>query len=209
MTTPNQFNTEKIRLGADGVWYHGGVEITHERTVAMFFKNVTFTRGRYFLTGEQKPVPIEVEDVAYFIRDVNRRGATDYEITISNGKKETLNVATLDVDSQDRPYCRVDNGRVRARFDRKAYYELMKDLSEQAGFYGLLRDGMFYPIQRKEKPQPKVVATPVPVPVKKSAKKIPNKKLKPSGSKFKTQSKAKRLTHKKIKPLKKPAKKKR
>jgi hypothetical protein len=162
-------------------------------------------KGRYFLTGEKKPVFIEVEDVAFFVRGLNRPSKLDYEITLSDGSREALDPHTLDVGPENRFYCRVKDGRIKARFDRKAYYELMKDLTEESGFYGLKRDGLFYPIQRKEdRSVEKATAKPPVVPTKpaKKEKKVSNAKSKSKPTKSKPSKKVvKKAASKSIKKI--------
>lgn len=143
-----------IRLSSEGVWYHDSVEVTHERTVDLFFKSLIFRDGKYYLIGEKEPVPVEVEDTAYFIRglDKNRDG---YAVTVSDGTSEPLALSSLDTGAENQLYCRVhDQGSLnqahRAKFERKVYYELMKDLLERDGYYGLTVSGVFYPIKAKE-----------------------------------------------------------
>lgn len=148
MNEIEKYMKEKIRLTSEGNWYHGDVEITHERTKKLFFKSLVYEKGKYFLVGEKIPVPVEVEDVGYFIRDINRVGKTDYEIALSDGTKEKLDPTTLDVGAENQLYCDVKESGAKAKFERKVYYELLRDLKEKEGYYGLERDGQFYPIQR-------------------------------------------------------------
>lgn len=212
MSALQKYQNEKIRLTAEGKWLHGKVEITHERTLDLFFKSVQCAKGRYFLTGEKKPVPIEVEDVAFFVRGLERPSKTDYEITLSDGSREALDPRTLDVGSENRLYCRVKDGQVKARFERKVYYDLMKDLTEESGFYGLKRDGLFYPIERKadreaQNAAAKTVAPPAkPADAKKPAPKAKSAKPAKKIAKAKPRSKLKSKPAK-SKPAKKAAKK--
>lgn len=138
-------NFEKIKLKSDGLWYHGDTEITHKRTVELFYKSVLYKDGKYFLTGEKKPVPIEVEDVAYFVRSIKKK-KQGFEITLSDGSKQELDITTIDMGLHNQLYCDVQNG-APARFDRKVYYQLMKSLTVQNKYYGLEVDGVFYPLQ--------------------------------------------------------------
>jgi hypothetical protein len=165
MTSVAKYADEKITLTADGRWLHGSVEITHERTRELFFKSIGCRGGKFFLAGEKTPVPIVVEDTPYFVRRWEHGDSGWGTIVLSDGERESLAPATLDVGRDDRFYCRVKEGRFPALFDRSVYYELAKNLTEKDGFYGLVRDGAFYPLKRKGEP-----SSSVPVPsVKKSA----------------------------------------
>jgi len=139
---------KSIRLSTDGIWYDNEIEITHKRTVDLFFKSVYEKQGAYFLKGEKKPVPIVVDDVAYFVRVLDRIKG-EFIIKLSDKTKETLDISTLDVGSQNQLYCQVKNNVSKARFERKVYYQLMKYLDERDGYYGLLLDGVFFPVQSK------------------------------------------------------------
>lgn len=145
-------NSDTIHLSAEGVWSQGGEEITHERTQELFFKSILFKNGKYFLTGEKSPVEIKVEDTPYFVRSIGREDE-GYTVKLSDGTSEALDLATLDVGGGNALYCRVKGGGLRAKFERKVYYEITKDLEERDGFFGLNVGGVFYPIRRKEEPK--------------------------------------------------------
>jgi hypothetical protein len=198
MSDLKQYMTEKIRLAADGTWFHGDTEITHQRTLDLFFKNVTQQNGKYVLTGEKQPVPIIVEDTAYFVRDLTRKTGGRYEVKLSNGEKEDLNPETLDVGSENQLYCFIKGGKLKARFDRKVYNELMKDLDEREGFYGLSYDGVFYPIKRVKDLQPTAEASATVAAKPTTAKSAPVK-AKPVQAK---PTKIKKAKAKKMKPKK-------
>ncbi len=183
--------TKNIRLSTEGVWTHEGVEITHQRTVKLFFKNIYQEKdGLFYLSGERLPVPVEVEDVGFFVTDIssNKNG---FKITLSDGSTEILDIASLDVGKHNKLYCKIKEGKAWARFYRKVYYELMKSLDKREGYYGLVIGDLFYPVQsieeekryeeaakqkRKEenKAKLKIVKTPASKPAK--AKKKPVKK---------------------------------
>lgn len=138
-------NFEDIRLTADGTWCHGDVEITHKRTVDLFWKSVYYQDGSYFLSGEKVPVSIIVEDVAYFVQAMDKK-AGSYQLKLSDGRKEKLDIKSLDIGRDHALYCRLQNG-APARFERKVYYQLMKDLKEREGYFGFEVEGLFYPVQ--------------------------------------------------------------
>lgn len=139
---------EPIRLTGEGEWYQGSVEITHERTKELFFKSLIYKDGQYYLTGEKEPVPVVVEDAAYFVRQLEK-GAEGYQIALSDGTRETLDVASLNFGSENELYCRSKNGTAKAKFLRPVFYELMQGLVEREGYLGLLIGEMFYPLKGK------------------------------------------------------------
>lgn len=139
---------EPIRLTGEGEWYQGSVEITHERTKELFFKSLIYKDGQYYLTGEKEPVPVVVEDAAYFVRQLEK-GAQGYQIALSDGTREVLDVASLNFGSENELYCRSKNGSTKAKFLRPVFYQLMQDLVEREGYLGLLIGETFYPLKGK------------------------------------------------------------
>jgi hypothetical protein len=136
----------KIILSAEGNWTYDGETVTHERTVEDLFRRVYCEDGSYYLTGEKMPVPVIIEDVAFFVRDINQT-PEGYRLNLSNGTTEILDPSTLDIGSANRLYCQVGPVRAKARFDRKVYNEFMKALTERDGYYGLAINGIFYPLR--------------------------------------------------------------
>jgi len=195
----------KIRLTGEGVWLHDGVEITHKRTVELFFKSVLYKKGKYFLTGEKVPVPITVDDVAIFVRGIKNRNG-HVVLKLSNGLEENLDISSVDVGEGNQLYCLTQNGDVPAKFERKVYYELMKNLKEIDGYYGLEIGGLFYPVQSVKRAK-ELEAEEKLAKVKKTVKKVAVKK-KVVKKKVAKKKPAKKKAVKKKAPKKKPAKKK-
>lgn len=188
----NKYDLEEIRrlsghitLTAEGLWLHEGQEITHERSCALLFKSLYENNGQWFLSGDQQPVPVHIEDTPYFVRQL-KKSSSAYELVLSDGSVEKLDPATLHFNTRDQPNCLVKKSCHAARLTRQVYYELMKDLVEREGYYGLLQDGVFYPLKHTEKravqaPRPKapllrVVKTKAPAAVAKKSKKTLRKK---------------------------------
>lgn len=180
---------EPIRLTKDGDWYHGDGEVTHKRTIALFFKSVIFKNGKYYLTGEKKPVPFEVEDVAYWVKGLKKQPG-GYAIKLSNETEEDLNISSLNSHPDNGFYCEIANG-APAKFERKVYYELMKKLVKKQGYLGLEIDDVFYPLQLASTA---AKATPA---KKKAKKKAPAKKKSAPRKATQTKKKAKKKTPKK------------
>ena len=146
MNSQPRIKKEEIRLSADGVWYHGDTEVTHERTVEMFFKNIYEQGGHYFLKGEAQPVPVNVDDVAFFVKSIDLSD-DQFIIRLSDGSTEILDITSLDVGKNNQLYCRVKNSRTPAKFERSVYHGMMNFFAERDGYYGLVLDGVFYPVR--------------------------------------------------------------
>lgn len=174
-----KLNTDNIRLSAEGVWLHDDVEITHQRTVEMLFKSILVKNGKYFLSGEKKPVPFVVDDVAFFVKGISEKNG-GLVLKLSDDSQETLVVSTLDIGPDNQFYCFIKSGSVKAKFERKVYYELMKKLDQRDGYYGLVLQDKFYPVQsvsQIKENSPGSGESPAKKVAKKSAKKIKAKKI--------------------------------
>lgn len=155
--------TAKIRLSREGEWFQGTQPITHERTLELFNRSVMRQESGYCLSGEKQPVPIEVEDTAFFVRGLDRsdRG---YVIHLIDGSVEELDLKTLSFGQENELYCQIKNGSEKAKFLRAPFYEIMKDLVEESGYFGLRSMELFYPLKRVAPPPQEVPVVKAAVP---------------------------------------------
>jgi len=161
----------KIELKADGTWMHDGKIVTHERTCQDLFQRIYFDEGAYYLTGENIRVPVIVEEAAYFVRSLER-APEGYKIGLSNGTTEILDLTKLDIGKSDALFAKVTEQNVPAKFERKTYNDIMKDLSERDGYYGLTAKGLFYPLKPVKEAVVEVLAPKVVETIKKPVKKL-------------------------------------
>ena len=68
-------------------------------------------------------------------------------ISVDLEKRVPDAIGTVDVGTDHQLYCWIKSGSVKAKFERKVYYELMKKLTEKDGYYGLVLHDKFYPVQ--------------------------------------------------------------
>lgn len=211
-----------IRLSSDGSWFHDGIEITHERTIDLFNRSIYADGDHYFLKGDAVPVPVQVDDVAFFVRSI-KKSNDGFEAMVSDGSSVKLDLKKLDVGTDFQLYCYLEKQKSWAKFERKVYMELMKHLDQRDGYYGLTVDDVFYPVyseaaaneaerMRQEKEKKSAVQE-----VKKSqtakvtkSKSVPQKKepVKSKGiQKAAQKSSAKKSTPPKSKTKKSPVKK--
>lgn len=138
-----------IRLDGEANWYQGEYPVLHDRTIQFLYKNIARDpEGKYYLTGEDKPVYFEVEDVPYWIVKIERTIA-GYLITLTDESVELLNPHTLWTGKKNALYCLVKGGRHPAKFFRAPYYEITKNLQQKGGRFYLLFGGKKYAIQKK------------------------------------------------------------
>lgn len=226
--TRRRDENDTIRLDAEGNWYYGAYPVLHERTIQFLHKNIARSpEGRFYLTGEDKPVYFTVEDAPYQVLKVQRTIA-GYLVTLTDENMDLLDDDSIWKGKKDEAlYCLVKGGTMSAKFSRPAYYDIMKDLKQVGAKYQLAFGNQKYPIQDqppkrfldleveaarnaqssksksksksvKKAPAKKAAAPKPAAPVK--AKKAPAKKAK-SAPKAAVKKKA-------AKPLKKAAKKK-
>lgn len=178
---------DTIRLDPEGNWYQGEFPILHERTVQYLFKNIAAgDDGRYYLTGEDKPIFIRVEDVPFWITKVERTIA-GYLVTLTDGSIELLDLDTLWSGKKNALYVLVKGRKYPAKFFRPPYYEIAKDIQQKGGAFHLLFGGKKFPIsktppiQLKKQPKEKSPKRPRKSTKRKKpakAKKGPKKKMK-------------------------------
>lgn len=134
-----------ITLGSEGIWLHDAEEVTHERTQALLFRCLYEDQGQWFLSGEKVPVPVTVEDTPYFVVGLTK----SHELKLSDGSREPFDPATLHFSAGGEPNCLVKDSCYPARIKRPVYYELMKNLTERQGYFGMEWQGLFYPLKYK------------------------------------------------------------
>lgn len=125
-------------LDKEGRWFHEGVEITHERTLLLFRRNLQRNQdGTYVLRIGLECAEVEVEDTPYTVKSVTVRGGDGgvpigYLLHLNDGTVEALAPETLTVTPDNVLYCTVKDSDARARFLRPAYYQLCAHLSGDA-----------------------------------------------------------------------------
>lgn len=144
-------------IDREGRWLHEGVEITHERTVALFFRSLKRDpSGRYYIEVGPEQATVIVEDTPYVIRRVEESKSSDgviegFTVFLNDSTSEPLDMGSLEVGPDEVLYCSVKGGAFRARFLRAPYYHLAGHIEEDAGTGGYcLRVGdRGYPIRRR------------------------------------------------------------
>lgn len=185
---------ENIRLDGEGNWFQSDYPILHERTIQFLYKNIELDEeGRYYLTGEDKPIYFKVEEVPYWVTKIERTIA-GYLITLTDGSIELLSLDHLWVNPKKNTlYCAVKGGRIPAKFFRAAYYDLATDLEKDASGFHLNFRSKQYRIMTSS---PKSVLIPgqriKPKPASSADKAAKEKKPKPSRTKVAVRIKQKK-----------------
>jgi hypothetical protein len=114
-----------FRIDRDGTWYHEGIEVTHPGVLRNLYANLRAEGEAYHLQAGPLRVPVQVDDAPFVVVRVERSGdpvaATAH---LSDGTREPLELGTLTLTARDVPYCRVKNGRFRARLSVAAWLQI-------------------------------------------------------------------------------------
>jgi hypothetical protein len=124
---------EEIRLDRHGRWHHQGTLITHRRIVDLLNTHIERTPGGSWLirVGEHAH-PIVVEDTPYFVRWFEK-GPEGILVHLSDGTSEPLDPGSISYEGPGRLYCKVKQGKFRARFQHAPYHDLLVELTERRG----------------------------------------------------------------------------
>ncbi len=144
----NAHNSDGIRLDEEGNWFQGDYPILHERTFRYLHKHIAQdAEGHYYLTGEDKPIYFNVEDVPYWVVKLERT-MVGYLITLTDESIELLDPNTLWTGKKGTLYCLVKGRSFGARFNRAPYYEATKELEQKGNKFFVTVAGKKYSIQQ-------------------------------------------------------------
>jgi hypothetical protein len=132
-------------LDRNGRWFHEGIEITHERTLKLFFRSLSRgADGTYCIRVGRESAVVDVEDTPFLVAavtvlDGHGSSSPAYRILLNDGTEEDLDPTTLSIEKDNIMYCGVKKGEARARFLRAAYYQLCAHIEyeEEADRYVL------------------------------------------------------------------------
>lgn len=140
-----------IRFGRDGLWYADGQPIENRRIANLFSRHVECADdGTYKLRIGPEEVSILVDDTPHVVVSVALHADESLDITLNDDTVEPLDTRSLEVGADEVLYCKVKEGRERARFLRPAYYQLAPYIVETApGQFGFRKGRATHAIQRR------------------------------------------------------------
>ncbi len=144
-------HTSTLSFRSDGRWYADDEPVVHERLARLFSRYLrrNGAGGFEIWIDERYHADVEVEDTPYVVTMVDVDDVAGVSIDLNDGTAEALDPGTLHVGRSEVLYCRVKDGRERARFLRPAYYQLAHFIEETApGRFQLRCGGTTYPIER-------------------------------------------------------------
>ncbi|MGC9965517.1 MAG: hypothetical protein ABSE08_08930 [Syntrophobacteraceae bacterium] len=131
-----ELRSSGIQVDEDGDWFHDGNKIFRPEILeALYSKLEQMPTGQFFLADLNGPCPIDVADTPFVVSRVDlERDESGHEriiIRLKNiAKFEILDPDTLATGKGNVLYCRVFDGRFRARFSRPAYYQFAEFIRE-------------------------------------------------------------------------------
>lgn len=144
-----------IYVDKDGNWFHKGAPLVHRGLIGFFYQLLdTDPQGCYIIRLQNQICRLEVEDTPFvivrtdFVSAERNMGRAAYMLRLIDGTQEELDPAGLFVGSENVLYCKVKEGRFKARFARCAYYQLAEYIRPdyEAGKYVLPLNHKTYPI---------------------------------------------------------------
>jgi hypothetical protein len=142
-------HTSKLTFRSDGRWYADEDPVVHERLALLFSRYVRRkpSGGYEIFIDERYHADVDIEDTPYVVTSVDTGAIGRFTVELNDGTAEVLNPDSLQVGAKDVLYCRVKDGSERARFLRKAYYQLANFIEEVgAGRFQLRCGGITHPI---------------------------------------------------------------
>ena len=142
---PSTWKLPRIRIDADGVWFHEDEEVTHPRILAELREGLRADGDGYYLLAGPVRVPVEVADTPFVVVRVEPEGA-DLALVLNDLSREILTPETLRFGARGAPYCRVKDGRFEARMSRAAAYQLLQHVEAGASPPSLVLGERRYPL---------------------------------------------------------------
>jgi uncharacterized protein len=139
----------KISFRRDGRWYSDEEPIDNPRIALLFSRSLKQNAdGSYYLQVAEERAPVTIEDTPYVVKTVEDDGQGGFIVMTNDDEREPLDPSTLEVGRDNVLYCRVKQGRFRARFLRPAYYHLSANFFADDGeHFSLVVRGCRYSIR--------------------------------------------------------------
>jgi hypothetical protein len=144
-------HTDKLSFRADGRWYADDEPVVHRKLASLFSRYLRRKQGGGYeiWIDDRYHADVEIEDTPYAVVGVDADPADRLYVELNDGSTERLSTDTLEVGANDVLYCRVKEGRERARFLRPAYHQLADRIGQaRDGGYSLRCGGTEHPIRR-------------------------------------------------------------
>ncbi|HTY54617.1 MAG TPA: DUF1285 domain-containing protein [Candidatus Binataceae bacterium] len=138
----------KISFRRDGNWYVNDERIDNQRIALLFSRSIQRAPdGHYFLQVGDEHASISVEDTPYAVKSIQGDARQGFSVVLNDESVEPLDPESLTIGADNVLYCKVKQGKFRARFLRPAYYHLSDcvQADERGGFFFVMA-GKRYPL---------------------------------------------------------------
>ena len=127
MTTsdPSTWKPPRLRIDADGDWFHEDEAVTHEGILASLRAALEVDATGHFIQIGPVRVPVEVVDAPFAVVRLTPDG-DGFALILNDLTREPLDPASLRLGAGEAPYCRVKGGKFAARFNRAAAWQLLQ-----------------------------------------------------------------------------------
>ena len=149
---PSKNKIERVwnyHIDVEGIVWHDGTEMEDPWLLKFFMEKMTrLPDGRFQALCQGETCLIQAEDVPYVIQSIEV-SPQKVILKFPGGYQEELNPNTLVVGKENVLYCKVRAGEFEARFNRKSYLELAKqiEVDPKEKKYYLKLSGQKYLIQ--------------------------------------------------------------
>jgi hypothetical protein len=120
---PAGWTLPDLRIGRDGEWYEGDVEITHAGILANLRATLRRDDRGHFIQTRVR-IPVRVDDTPFIVERVEAR-AGGLHAWLNDGTDGPLDPETLRLGPGNVPYGIVKDGAFAARFSRAATFQLL------------------------------------------------------------------------------------
>ena len=135
---------ENIILTKNGAWLSYNEEITHERTILAFARNIFRCKDGFEIRIGHERKTIHVEDTMYFITSIEGSPEIGFSIRTNDQRIGELDPSTLKY-RPGRLTCRVPDPNTgileEAKFLSTAYYEILKYLEQDGESFSVTIEG--------------------------------------------------------------------
>ena len=122
------YRSHPFFLSKDGIWFQEGEEISHQRTSDLLHHSLVKVENEFCIQIGDSSVSAIIESTPLHISNVDLN--KEKLLLVPHGDRQfSLDPTTLSMDADHVIYCDI-NG-MKAKFSRKAYYELCKRVKEK------------------------------------------------------------------------------
>lgn len=132
-------------IDTEGKLWQEGYEFDDSELLAFFFQNmIDLGDGTFEVLCQGEHCLLHPQDVPYVIQDIEIH-ETEIQLIFPGGYRETLDPSSLEIGKENILYCKVREGKMKARFNRKTYYEIARLIEEEeSNFYLRLGGKKFF-----------------------------------------------------------------